>query len=132
MKGNIVLRKNGVISGALVLLWLGVLLSQALAQNVKEPKPTVASPEVQLTVTGKLTRVAAIGGETSGWAVVLDKPRQLGGKTLKRLELEPGSWKLEKFKNKHLEITGVWQSRTGIERGHYRVLVVKNILVLSD
>lgn len=121
-----------IIFGGMVLLWLAVLFSQALAQNAKETKPTITPPPVQLTVTGKLTRVAAIGGETTGWAVVLDKPRQIGGKVLKRLEIDPAGRKLGNFENKHLEISGTWQSRTGIERGKYRVLVIKNILILSN
>ncbi len=125
-------QRRGLISFVMVLLWLAALTSQPLAQNEQEPRPAVTPPEVQLTVTGKLTRVAAIGGETTGWAVVLDKPRQIADKTVKRLELDPAGRKLDKFENKHLEITGTWQSRTGVERGRYRVLVVKNILVLSD
>jgi hypothetical protein len=116
----------------MILLWLAALFSQALAQNEKEPRPMVTPPEVQLTIAGKLTRVAAIGGETTGWAVVLDTPRQIGDKILKRLELDPAGRKLDKFENKHLEITGTLQRRTGIERGRYKVLVVKNILVLSN
>ena len=121
------------ISFCLVALFLGLgLFSQVLAQNSEEATPIITPPVVQLTVTGHLARVAAIGGETTGWAVVLDKPRQIGGKVLKRLEIDPAGRKLEKFENKHLEITGIWQSRTGIERGKYRVLVVKNILVLAN
>jgi hypothetical protein len=127
-----VLWKRGLLSGVLALLWLAVLGSQGLAQTGKEPTPIINPPVVTLTVTGKLARMAAIGGETTGWAVVLDKPRQIGGKTLKRLEIDPAGRKLEKFENKHLEITGTWQTRTGVERGNYRVLVVKNILVLSN
>jgi len=47
--------------------------------------------------------MTAIGGETSGWAVVLDNPLRLGGKMLKRLELDPAGRKLDKFKDKHLD-----------------------------
>ncbi|MCL4500414.1 MAG: hypothetical protein M1438_00995 [Deltaproteobacteria bacterium] len=121
-------RKRRFILFITLLLWLAMLFSQALAQEEEEK---VASPEVRLTVTGKLAHVKAIGGETSGWAVILDKPRQLGGNMLKRLELDPAGRKLEKFGDKHLEITGILQTRTGVERGRYRVLLVKNILVLN-
>jgi hypothetical protein len=125
-----VVRKRGLISFVVALVWLAMLVSQALAQD-DDDRPKVNAPEVRLVVTGKLAKVTAIGGETCGWAVVLDKPRQLGDKMLKRLELDPGSRKLEKFENKHLEITGTLQTYTGVERGRYRVLVVKNILVLN-
>ncbi len=125
-------QKRGLISFVMVLLWLAALFSQALGQNEEEPRPKVSLPEVRLTVTGKLARVAAIGCETTGWAVVLDRPRQLADKMVKRLELDPAGRKLDKFENRHLEITGTWQSRSGVERGRYRVLMVKNILVLSN
>ena len=125
-------QKRRLISCVVMLLWLAALVSQVLAQNEEEPRPKVTPPEVRLTVTGKLTRMAAIGGETTGWAVVLDKPRQLADKMVNRLELDPAGRKLDKFENRHLEITGTWQSRTGVERGRYRVLMVKNILVLSN
>ena len=125
-------QKRGLISFVMVLLWLAALFSQALGQNGEEPRPKVSLPEVRLTVTGKLARVAAIGCETTGWALVLDRPRQLADKMVKRLELDPAGRKLDKFENRHLEITGTWQSRSGVERGRYRVLMVKNILVLSN
>ena len=125
-------QKRGLISFVMVLLWLAALFSQALGQNEEEPKPKVTPPEVRLTVTGKLARVAAIGCETTGWAVVLDRPRQIADKMVNRLELDPAGRKLDKFENRHLEITGTWQSRSGVERGRYRVLMVKNILVLSN
>ena len=125
-------QKRGLISFVMVLLWLAALFSQALGQNEEEPRPKVTPPEVRLTVTGKLARVAAIGCETTGWAVVLDRPRQIADKMVKRLELDPAGRKLDKFENRHLEITGTWQSRSGVERGRYRVLMVKNILVLSN
>ena len=126
-----VVQKRGLIYLGMALVWLAMLLSQALAQDEDE-RPKVSAPEVRLTVTGNLVKMTAIGGETSGWAVVLDNPRQLGGKMIKRFELDPAGRKLDKFKDKHLEITGLLQTRTGDERGRYRVLVVKNILVLSN
>jgi hypothetical protein len=68
-------------------LLMGLLLLIGLVANAG------AEPKTEITVTGKLIRVMAIGSETTGWAVDLDKPRQLGDKTWKRLEVDPAGQK---------------------------------------
>jgi len=125
-------QRGGVVAVLTALLVLGIMFSGAWAQGYQERGPIITPPVAQLTVTGKLTRVAAIGGETTGWAVTLDKPREIDGKELKRLEIDPAGRKLGELEDKHLQISGTWQRRRGIERGEYWVLVVKDILVLAD
>ena len=77
------------INSLLMGLWLLiVLVSNAGAEPKTEPTPpnltgtiqAVKAPEVEITVTGKLIRVMAIGSETTGWAVDLDDPGRLGVK----------------------------------------------------
>jgi hypothetical protein len=69
----------------------------------------------------------AIGGETTGWAVYLDGPREIGGKTLTRVEIDPAGNKVDDFENRSVEISGIWEKRSGIERGEYWVIVVDKI-----
>ena len=87
-------RWRGINSLLMGLLLLIGLVSNALAEPKTELTPpnltgtikTVKAPEVEITVTGKLIRVMAIGGETTGWAVDLDEPRQIGGARLTRID----------------------------------------------
>jgi hypothetical protein len=117
------IRLNSLLMG--LLLFIG-LTSYALAAPTTEPK-TAKTPEAEITVTGKLIRVMAIGGETTGWAVDLDKPRQLGGKSLTRLTVDPAGHPLAAFEHRRVEIAGVLEKRTGIERQDYWVIVLKKI-----
>jgi len=80
-----------------------------------------------VTVTGTLQRVAAIGGETPGWALVLDTPLVTESQSLKRLEVDPGGRQIAKFQDRRVEIQGALQKYSGIERGSYWVLVLKEI-----
>lgn len=100
-----------------------------------QPPSAVRSQEkdhVQtITVTGKLQRVAAMGGETTGWAVALDKPLQLEGKALTRLEIDPAGKKVAGWENRHLETRGTLEKRRGVERVYW-VLVVQEIRLLAN
>jgi hypothetical protein len=86
-----------------------------------------AEPKTDLTVAGKLIRVMAIGGETTGWAVDLEEPRQIEGEKLTRLEVDPAGTKLGDFENRRIEIVGSLEKRSGVERRNYWVVVVKKI-----
>jgi hypothetical protein len=99
---------------------------QAPPLTVTAPTPTKV-PQVHYWVTGKLTRQMAIGGETTGWAVYLDGPLEIEGKTLTRVEIDPAGNKVDDFENKSVEISGIWEKRSGIERGEYWVIVVDKI-----
>ena len=80
-----------------------------------------------VTVTGKLVKIAAIGGETTGWAVDLDSPLEVDGKKLNRVEIDPNKNKIDGFNNKRVEIIGALKKRSGIERKGYWVILVNRI-----
>ena len=86
-----------------------------------------------ITVTGKLITVAAIGGETTGWAVELDSPLQVEGKKLNRIEIDPNDndKKMGELENKRVKVVGVLEKRQGIERKEYWVIVVNEINELN-
>ena len=78
---------------------------------------------------GKLVRVVAIGGETTGWAVRLDSERQIGDTTVRQVEVDPAPSKvsLESFQDKQVEITGTLTWRRGVERKKYPVVILETI-----
>jgi hypothetical protein len=135
------MRRLRGIKPLLVGLWLLIgLVSNVSAEPKTELTPpnltgtikTVKVHEVNITVAGKLIRVMAIGGETTGWAVELDEPRQIGGERLIRLEVDPAGTKLGDFENRRIEIVGILEKRSGIERKKYWVVVVKEIRGLAN
>lgn len=82
-----------------------------------------------MTVTGKLVRVLAIGGETTGWAVKLDSPLEVEGKKLSQIEVDAGDKreKISELENKHVQVTGTLEKRHGVERGEYWVIAAQEI-----
>lgn len=81
----------------------------------------------EVTVTGKLTQVFAIGGETTGWALELDSPLKIEGKELKLIEIDMMGKKINllAFKGDKVKVIGYLVKRHGIERGSYWVIEVK-------
>ena len=120
---------NSLLMGVLFLIGL---TSYALAEPKTALTQTAKTPAVEITVTGKLIRVMAIGGETTGWAVDLDKPRQLGGANLPRLTIDPAGHPLAAYNHRRVEIAGVLEKRTGIERQDYWVIVLKKIRAYTN
>ena len=104
----------------------GVLQLELQGPALTVPIPPKA-PEARCTVTGKLTRQMAIGGETLGWAVYMDRPREIGGTTLTHIEIDPAGNKVDDFADRRVEISGTLEKRSGIERGEYWVIVVDKI-----
>jgi hypothetical protein len=80
-----------------------------------------------ITVTGRLVKIVAIGGETTGWAVNLDSPMKVDGKKLNRIEVDSDGKKIDGFKNKQVEVIGDLKKRSGIERKEYWVIMVNKI-----
>jgi hypothetical protein len=81
-----------------------------------------------MTVTGKLARVMAIGGESTGWTIQLDSEAAIDGKQVNSIEVDSRKTKrLEKLENKHVEATGLLSHRQGIETGERIVLVISSI-----
>lgn len=74
-----------------------------------------------VTLTGKLIRVAAIGGETTGWALELDKPLNINFSPWKFIGIDIGDIKinLAAFEGDTVKVTGKLVKRNGIERESY-------------
>jgi heat shock protein HslJ len=86
------------------------------------------TPAQEMTVTGKLVRVMAIGGESTGWTIQLDSESAIDGKQVNSIEVDSRKTKrLEKLENKHVEATGVLAHRQGVETGERIVLVISSI-----
>jgi hypothetical protein len=82
----------------------------------------------ELTMTGKLTRVMAIGAEISGWAIELDLLFPVDGRQVTSLEIAyPKVKKLEKLENQHVKAMGILIRRQGVETGDRAVLDVSSI-----
>jgi len=81
-------------------------------------------------VRGLLTRSAGIGGETTGWVVVLDQPVEVGGQKVNLLEVEFDSARWPMQEDSHVEATGRINFRTGVERGRYPILRVERFTIL--
>jgi hypothetical protein len=80
-----------------------------------------------LQLSGTVRQVMAVGGETTGWALVLDFETAVGGKIFKEIELDPGSANMQPYKGERAVVTGTLKEKTGVERGKYMVLLVKSI-----
>jgi heat shock protein HslJ len=86
------------------------------------------TPERQTTVTGKLGRVMAIGGESTGWAIQLDSETTIGGKRVDSIEVDyANTERLQKLADKHVKATGTLSHRHGVEAGERLVLVVSSM-----
>ena len=80
-----------------------------------------------LTITGQLLRVAGVGGESTGWAILADSEIQIEGKVEKSIEVDGEAKQFEKLENKRVEAKGNIIVRHGIERGDWPVLKVSSI-----
>jgi hypothetical protein len=88
-----------------------------------------AQTEVQkVTVIGKLTRVMAVGGESTGWAIQTDSAVSIDGKSLDSVEIEFGDKaKLQTLENERVRANGKITHRHGVESGDRLVLEVSSI-----
>lgn len=82
-----------------------------------------------ITVSGKLDKVAGIGGETPGWAIELDADLEVtkGMRKVKHIEVDPNGKGIDALNGKHVEMTGSLAWRHGVERGDYPVLMIEAI-----
>ncbi len=87
----------------------------------------------KLTIRGKLTRIMAIGAETSGWAIEVDPPIDVHGKQVSSIEVVAlDSKKLEELATKTVKATGILSNVTGIETGQRPVLNLTSIKAVKD
>lgn len=89
---------------------------------------TALSAEPNKTVTGKLIRVMAIGGESTGWAIQLDSVIDIDGKQVHSIEVNSSEIKkLKELENKQVKVTGEISRRHGVERGDRSILNISSI-----
>jgi hypothetical protein len=81
-----------------------------------------------IETTGKLSRVMAIGGESTGWMVDLEPKLTVDGKSLQSVEIDyANTEKLQKLENKMVKAKGTLTVRHTPERGDRQVLKVSSI-----
>jgi heat shock protein HslJ len=91
------------------------------------------SKEQPLTVTGKLSRAMAIGGESTGWMIELDPPTTIDGKEVSSIEVAYRKGKtLERLADKRVKATGKLSHRHGVETGDRSVLEISSIVEIKD
>jgi hypothetical protein len=110
----------------LILVFFCVCLRAA----TQEQKATSdQKPGQRMSVTGKLERVMAIGGETTGWAIQLESEMTIDGKRVNSIEIDyHGPKKLEELENKRVKAIGKLTHRHGVETGDRPVLEVSSII----
>jgi hypothetical protein len=100
--------------------------ASGFAQTTTTPKPQT------LSVTGKLVRMMAIGGETGGWSIELDSEIKIADKPVKSLEVDAPTDKLTPLENKKVSAKGTIVTNHGVERGDYPVLRITKIHKASE
>jgi hypothetical protein len=105
--------------------------STAPAGCCREHTGTNAARKIK--ITGKLVRMMAIGGESTGWAVQLDEPRQLEGKELRSVLAKFSDPKEgEKYVDKKVKVKGTIGHHHGVETGDTAVIDVESIKKLKE
>ena len=104
------------IASVVVLIFVGACV-QAVPQT-----------QTKMTVTGTLTRVMAIGGESTGWSIQVDPEITVDGKPVHSIEISyKDAQNLEKLKDKRVKATGKLAHKHGVETGDRAVLEVSSI-----
>ncbi len=94
--------------------------------------PAQTSPE-KIKITGKLVRMMAIGGESTGWAVQLDEPTPFEGKELRSVLVKFNDPKEgEKYVDKKVKVKGTIAHHHGVETGDTVVIDVESIKKLKE
>jgi hypothetical protein len=87
----------------------------------------------KLTVMGKLTRVMAIGAETSGWTIDLNPVLTVNGKQVSSLEVKYSNIKkLEALENKKVQAKGRLSNAVGVETGERPILTLSSIKEIKE
>jgi hypothetical protein len=109
------------------LMTTGVLVAALLlcagARIAAQGMPVEGSVEA----TGKLVKVAAVGGETTGWAIEFEKEVSFGGSAVHSVEVEGDVKKFAKLEDKKVTVKGSIVHRSGTERKDRMVFAVQKI-----
>jgi len=103
----------------------------AFAVFSAQVRPQQTPPPKKITITGKLTRVLAIGGETSGWSLEFKHQITLEGKKMRSVEVTGSAEELERFKDRLVTALGTLVHHTGMERGDYMVLEISSMRAMK-
>lgn len=107
-----------------------ILFCLAIPNSAQSNKSTKSD---KLTVQGKLTRIMAIGGESSGWAIELNPALTVEGKEVSSIEIVyVDSSRLEALANKTVKATGTLSNVTGVETGQRPVLNLSSIKAIKQ
>jgi hypothetical protein len=86
------------------------------------------TPVNEVSGTGKLTRMMAVGGESTGWEIQFDSPTAIEGKEISSIQVRFADPKqAQKNENKHVQVTGSVVHRHGPETGEVLILDVTTI-----
>ena len=89
-------------------------------------------PTNEVTGIGKLTRMVAVGGESTGWEVQFDTPVTVEGKQVPSIQARFADPKLaQKNENKHVQVTGSVVHRQMPESGEVLILDITTIKVVK-
>jgi hypothetical protein len=110
------------VAGRVALIVLATALVSC--SQAEPPEPREGSV---LTVNGFLTRVAGIGGESTGWGLMLETPLVINGETINLLEINPDPDRWPEYEQHDVRATGRLTFRTGVERRRWAVLRVETI-----
>lgn len=87
----------------------------------------------KLTVMGRLTRIMAIGAESSGWAIELNPVLTVDGMQVSSLEVKTSNpKKLDAFEDKTVRATGKLSNAVGVETGERPVLTLSSIKEIKE
>jgi heat shock protein HslJ len=85
-----------------------------------------------ITLTGKLVRAIAVGGESTGWALELDSAITVDGRQMNSLQVRyEHAAKLQGLANKRVTATGKFLHQQGVETGKHPVLEISSIQELT-
>jgi len=81
----------------------------------------------EMILTGKLTHVMGVGGETTGWALELKSDLTIEGQTFRSIEVSGPSKKLASLADQEVKARGVVSHRHGVERKDWLVFEIRSI-----
>jgi hypothetical protein len=123
MKLNIRNRYGGILTP---VIFLSMYSAFFISFNIDNTVLSDQGP-AKVTVVGILSRVVVIGGETTGWMMELNRSFLIYGKPLLEIDVDPRDQSVEKYRDKHVKLSGNVTIRKGKERGEYLVIELETI-----
>lgn len=85
----------------------------------------------EIILTGKLTRVMGVGGETTGWQLELQSDVTLEGQTMRSIEVAGPAKRLARLADQEVKARGFVKHHHGVERKDWLVLELTSIRIKS-